>query len=392
MNFRAQNAQGKYNLLMMDRNLKPIGGRLMQLRLDSFANVPGAELLLREHFQGNYSDFVEGNIYDIIQDGALQPAISPICIEDPYQFTQIGIPTVPGPNGATVLGDCSDGAVVISSDTHLTRDMNYCQLTVMPGVKLYTDNWRIFVNGDIYLYGRIQNDGADANLITGGAATPAGFYPSHGKGADGGAGGGGSGANGSGGTAGVIIQNGIALPGIAQAGNYGGRGGDRDNRTNPNNYGLGASGGTSGTYSQIPNPGAFQSFEAGYYGQIFTYNGVRQFYINQNPGSGGGGGGGALGAGASAGGNGGNGGGCGANGGIVFIACRRLIGNGVISASGGTAGRPGDGLAAPGKYGGGGGGGGWPAMSGGGAIYLATIDSSYWSGQIIANPGYYKNR
>ena len=140
MNFRAQNAQGKYNLLMMDRNLKPIGGRLMQLRLDSFANVPGAELLLREHFQGNYSDFVEGNIYDIIQDGVLQPAISPICIEDPYQFTQIGIPSFPGAGGgsgsgatgATVLGDCSDGYVTIPSGTTttLTRDMYYCGLVV----------------------------------------------------------------------------------------------------------------------------------------------------------------------------------------------------------------------------------------------------------------------
>lgn len=50
-------------------------------------------------------------------------------------------------------GDGSDGAVVISTNTSLTRDMFYTDLTVNTGITLDPAGYAIFVNGTLTLTG-----------------------------------------------------------------------------------------------------------------------------------------------------------------------------------------------------------------------------------------------
>jgi len=171
MNFRNQNVRAKFNLMLYDATLKKMAGHTVQLRLTDFVSSPGAEILLREHVPANYSEFVEPNIFSILQDGAIQSAISPICVEDYSAFVDSPNPSVP-----TVFSDGSDGDAVINIDTHLIKDTSYRNLTVNKGCKLYLDNWRLFVSGTIFLYGRIGNDGNDGRGNAGGFSVPDGFY------------------------------------------------------------------------------------------------------------------------------------------------------------------------------------------------------------------------
>ena len=67
-------------------------------------------------------------------------------------WKEIGASVLP-PN----LGDGSDGAVTISADTTLTRDMNYSSLTVNSGVTLYTNGYAIRCTGTVTIDGTIDN-------------------------------------------------------------------------------------------------------------------------------------------------------------------------------------------------------------------------------------------
>lgn len=64
----------------------------------------------------------------------------------------------------------TDGTVTISSNTSLTRDMYYLNLTVNNGVTLTSNGWRIFVYGTLTLNGKISNDGGSASGATAGIA------------------------------------------------------------------------------------------------------------------------------------------------------------------------------------------------------------------------------
>lgn len=77
--------------------------------------------------------------------------------------------------GVTVeqFGDGSDGAVVISTNTTLTRDMYYTDLTINAGQTLFTNWYRIFGTGTLSGTGTINNDGWNgwnASGVTGGTA------------------------------------------------------------------------------------------------------------------------------------------------------------------------------------------------------------------------------
>lgn len=60
----------------------------------------------------------------------------------------------------SVYGSGVDGNVVISSNTSLSRDMHYNDLTINPGVHLNTNGFRVFVRGTLALNGSIgvKND------------------------------------------------------------------------------------------------------------------------------------------------------------------------------------------------------------------------------------------
>jgi len=82
----------------------------------------------------------------------------------------------------SVFGDGSDGDVVISSDTTLTRDMYYENLTVNSGIVLTTDGFKVFVRNVLKKRGTIRNNGADAVADTPGNGAPAGSLAGGGKG------------------------------------------------------------------------------------------------------------------------------------------------------------------------------------------------------------------
>jgi len=138
------------------------------------------------------------------------------------------------------FGDASDGTVTIYSNTTLTRDMYYDDLTIDNTFTLTTAGFKVFVKGTLTNNGTIDNSGsagANASGITagaGGAATPEGTL----LGSEaGGAGGNGSAAGGgSAGSAGTAYE-----PVIGPAGAAGGGGGSSDNGGSP-----GGGGGAAG--------------------------------------------------------------------------------------------------------------------------------------------------
>jgi hypothetical protein len=60
----------------------------------------------------------------------------------------------------SIFGDGSDGDVTISSNTTLTRDMNYNNLTINPTFTLNTSGYRVFVKGTLTNNGTISNNGS----------------------------------------------------------------------------------------------------------------------------------------------------------------------------------------------------------------------------------------
>jgi hypothetical protein len=99
-----------------------------------------------------------------------------------------GNPGTDGTNGLGIdalFGDGSDGNVTISSQTTLTRDMYYNNLTIAAGQTLNPGGYRIFVAGTLTLSNDslIAANGNNASGTTGGDALPSGTLGGSGAGA-----------------------------------------------------------------------------------------------------------------------------------------------------------------------------------------------------------------
>jgi len=272
-----------------------------------------------------------------------------------------------------IFGDGADGNVTISTDTVLTDDKFYNNLTINAGATLYPAGYRIFVKGTLTNNGKIARDGnnggnGDDWQITGpagggygGSGLSSGSLYGSLDGKNGGSGGwDGAGQNG---YSGVDLAK--CLGSNAASGGNGGMGGS------------GVSGGTGGEGGV--KTGTIYNYPRNVVSAYMLYDVLPSGDVLKTNPSAGGGGGGGLGRYQSNGG--GGGGGSGSGGGIIAIFARTLINNGVISAKGGNGGNGGKGkyaewdnlhlMCLPGGGGGGGGGGG-----NGGIVILAYTSKS----------------
>jgi hypothetical protein len=273
-----------------------------------------------------------------------------------------------------IFGDGSDGAATISSNTSLTADMHYTNLTVDATFTLDAAGFRIFVSGVLTVNGTIARDG---NAGTNGA-TAAGI-----------------GAGGAGGAGGAALATG-SLYGAA-AGVAGGNGEPLTSNTGTNGTSLAKCMGSAGSAGGIggdPTGGGFAAGSAGAKtGTVFnkptSVIGAFMLYdifpaadnLRSSAGSGSGSGGGWRGAGSN---GAGGGGGSGSSGGIVAVYAREIIigAAGIIRANGGAGGDGGSdgGAGANGGVGGGGAG-------GSGGVVLLVYSKLTNSGTIEAAGG-----
>jgi hypothetical protein len=271
----------------------------------------------------------------------------------------------------SIFGDGSDGDVTISSNTTLTSDMFYNNLTIQTGFTLNPNGYRIFVKNTLTFEGTgkiISNGGNGAVGTNGGglgtaaggaagtAANTAGSLPASQPGNAGGTGS--STAPGAGGTANVA--KGVGVAGVA--GGTGGTG----------NGGGGAAGGAAGTITGT----VFNKLNS--FISAYNFFDVNPSFTQFNGSSTSGGGGGGMG---NPGPNitGGGGGGSGASGGIIWVAARKIItvnGNTYIQAIGGNGATGGSGTG-PSNYGSGGGGAG-----GSGGVVVLTYSRKTGTGAI----------
>ncbi|RKX72457.1 hypothetical protein DRP43_00735 [candidate division TA06 bacterium] len=279
-----------------------------------------------------------------------------------------------------LFGDGSDGDVVISTDTTLTRDMYYNNLTINSGT-LYTNGYRIWVKGTLSGDGIIDNSGGnggnggnavstslDGTAGSGGEGTPTGTLTGS---PSGGAGGSGVGATGISG----INED----PSIGVNGSSGGNGG----------WGGGGSGGAGGTATAenfIPKEKDLiltvsdSGIEKSRFCNVCFYGNTSGESLSPSAGSGGGGSGGVTYVNSVRNGGAGGGGGAGGTGGNVEIIAKTINGTFTIDATGGNGGNGGNGY----KQGGGGGGG---AGGAGGNILLIYSDISGFTGTLDVSGG-----
>jgi len=299
-------------------------------------------------------------------------------------------------NGTTLLfqsifGDGSDGDATISSNTNLTRDMYYNNLTITgSSIWLNPAGFRIFVKGILTIAAtcRIQrdgNNGGNASTFTGGTGGTALAAGSLVGGIAGVAGGnGGIGGNSSGGAAGIAGTAGNAaaksIGGAARAGVTGGAGGSGWLGAGGSGGAAGALGAQTGTVYNTMKCLATTYFMSDTQSSTLTN-------FTGSPGTGGsGGGGGGTSSAPGVGGNGGGGGGSGSCGGVIWIAAKSIVLNGDITAYGGTGGNGANGAnAASGDSGGGGGGGG--GCGGTGGVVVVIYNSKTGAGTIVAPGG-----
>jgi hypothetical protein len=222
------------------------------------------------------------------------------------------------------FGDGSDGALVMTGDISMIRDMFWTTGdTGNGGFNLFTNGFRAYFNSTFTVHAAdfVKADGNSASGATAGAATHTGTL---GGGAAGGAG---------------ALQNGPN--GLSIGHSYGGNGG---------NAGAGSAG-TGGSGGTVTAPGATEgSAHDIRFASLGHLIGAGALNLLQ----GGAGGGGAGGNAAQAGGGGGSGGG------VMVLCAKTLVNAGTISAKGGQGA---NGTAT--NTGGGGGG-------GGGTIFLVT--------------------
>lgn len=305
-------------------------------------------------------------------------------------------------SGLGIYGDGSDGAATISSNTTLTSDKYYTNLTVNNTITLTTDGYRVFVNGTLTLTGsgKISNigtaggnggNGANGTLSSQGVGGSVGTAGSGGGGnyftlgedgkvgQVGGIGQTGAGANGTNGTTGADATP-RALSGNGSASGAGGVGGATGGGSN-GTAGTSASGGTATSSSILQKPFAVPNIVDCL--DVDSTPALQPYQAGAGGGSGGSGAGGTgnVGSGSVQGGGGGGGsGGSGGNGGFVGVYAKDVVytGSGLITASGGNGGAGGDGgdgYSVSGACGGGGGGGGGAGGTGGVVIFVySTFD------------------
>lgn len=301
-----------------------------------------------------------------------------------------------------IFGDASDGNTTISSNTTLTRDMFYNNLTISSNAILNCASFRVFVSGTLTVNSgcTIQNtpnngnNGGNGGTGVGGAGTsgsggatiasgslPAGTIGTNGtSGADGQSTvGNGSGAGtGTGGTSvakslGVVGPNGVS----------GGAGGNASGGKTGGTSGAGGAGGTqTGTvFNTIRNT------MAAYFMMDTIAGSVTIFKSSSGSGGGVGGGGGAVGATTASSGGGGGAGGSGSTGGFVAIFARTIVNNGTIKAPGGNGGNGGTGGNATNSGGNAGGGGGGAGGAGGAGGVLVCVYQNYSGSGTKTAPG-----
>lgn len=286
-------------------------------------------------------------------------------------------------NNVLAYGDGSDGDVIISADTNLTRDMYYQNLTVDSTFTLNPSGYRIFVSETLTNNGTIARNGNAGSVGTtdtaptggvggvGGAALAAGTLPGSVAGVTGGNGGNGAVAGGSGvagdpgliGTAGNAQTNTLATTN-GVAGVAGGHGGDDGSDAG----GVGGAGGAGGASTQLSTTERPRDLVSA---RTFRNDAGTQYKPTAGSGASGGGGGGGAGAGGVAGGGGG-GGGSGSVGGVMQIFAREVVNNGAITCTGGAGGAGGAGSdsESPSFNSGVGGGGGGGAGGNGGVLII----------------------
>jgi len=288
-----------------------------------------------------------------------------------------------------LYGDGSDGDVTVSTDTTLTRDMFYDNLTMSGNAVISMAGYRVFVKGTYSGSGTLSalsggngGNGGNANLMTagtagtGGAATASGSLPQSLYGVVGvvGATGRSDLGNGDPGTTGVtppVQTNSLSVNGYGSGStaNIAGAGGTCAGGQTP------GTGGTLGVRGTITSHG---HYVMAFYVQFSSFIGARISQIRGMGGSAGapsGGAGGNCSTSADAGGGGGSGG-TGANGGYFFVAIKTIAGNLAIKSLGGNGGNGGNGGAAAGSgvdnAGGGGGGAGGNGGTGGSGVLAYT--------------------
>lgn len=299
--------------------------------------------------------------------------------------------------GQPIFGDGSDGDVVISGDTSLTRDMFYDDLTIDTTKTLNPAGFRICVRGILTLSGTGKiarngntggnataaagtthgNGGSGASAVDSGSISGATAGVAGGNGGDGGTVNGADGANaGVAGTAGGTVNKSIGSAGIS--GVTGGAGGTGFYGVGGSPGSGGAAGATTTVYNLPKNIfNAYNLFDVKATGALDTFAGD---LLRSSIGSGGSGGGqgGAGTSGSPRGGGGGGGGGSGSPGPIVVVCARVITGTGSIEAKGGTGGNGGNGAAATvgdGSKAVGGGGGGAGGVGGSGGVLVLVYNN-----------------
>lgn len=315
-----------------------------------------------------------------------------------------------------VFGSGEDGNVTISSNTTLTQDKFYNNLTINSGFTLTTAGYRVFVKGTLTINstGKIAwngNNGTAGQSIsgenptggTGGAggsalttASLAGSVAGR-AGGNGGAGGnngfGQAGVDGGTGTAGGAVVKSFRSSFTSTSAN-GGAGGTGWKDGNPTFFAAGAAG-VAGAAGALTSASVIRPYCALFGVQMFDMApGATAAALTYNAGCGGAGGGGGgassyrTGNGELNGGGGGGGGGSGSGGGTIVIAARTIVNNGSIEAVGGNGGNGGTGgdgqdntAPSPNEiYGGAGGGGGGGGAGGPGGVIVLIYSSISGSG------------
>ena len=304
-----------------------------------------------------------------------------------------------------VFGDGTDGDATISSNTTLTSDVYYNDLTINSSYTLNTGGYRVFVKGTLTVQssaviGRIGGDAGNGSNGVNGS-------------------GGGYGAGGAGGTAAAVLADGSIFGG--SAGEAGGAGGTASTPPTGNGgagtngddvvKGFGSAGG-NGVAGGAGGDGNAGGNAGGIAGAIGTGGSLTGTVFNKprniisaltlrddlpsadiirgsgGTGSSSGAGAGGSGSGGSpqSGGGGGAGGSAG-SGGTVMIFARTIANAGSITANGGTGGNGGNGGDANSAGNGGGGGGGAGGTGGSGGLLIVGYNSKSGAGTITADGG-----
>lgn len=304
-------------------------------------------------------------------------------------------------------GDGTDGDVTISSNTTLTSDMYYDNLTIDTNSVLNTGGYRIFVINVLTVesgssISRAGNDGSNGSAGNGtagaggaggagGTALAAGYYPACEDGKAGGAGGtskiGTQGDNGTAGTSGDAVSN-----SVADNGSVGAVGGDGGDGSGSHGVGTGGTAGGAGVATATTTmPRNYTN--ANLWIDFSTIGSLTQYECAGGAGGSGGGGGasgefdGSL---SARGGNSGGGAGSGSAGGIVGIFARIIANAGsitVIGGNGGDGGNGDDGESGNNNTEGGGGGAGAGGSSGSGGALILCYNKYSGAGTLIYTGG-----